>query len=54
MEAFRTLVRDMAPSELGAVFNTVTTKGLRVHVDLEEFRERWDGKGQDGNDGRGR
>lgn len=40
MEAFLTLNRNMESSELKSVFNTMTAKGLRVHVDLEEFLER--------------
>ncbi|KAF7562629.1 hypothetical protein G7046_g1508 [Stylonectria norvegica] len=40
MEAFMTLSREMESSDLRAVFNTMTTKGLRVHVDLEEFLEK--------------
>lgn len=45
MEAFGTLVEQMGSSELRAVFNTMATKGLRVHVDLEEFIEGWKRKG---------
>lgn len=41
MEAFTTLLRVMESSELRAVFNTMTSKGLRVHVDLEEFSAKW-------------
>ncbi|KUI59230.1 hypothetical protein VP1G_06442 [Cytospora mali] len=37
MEAFTTLLRDMESSELRAVFNTMTAKGLRIHVDLDDF-----------------
>lgn len=40
MEAFVTLNRAMESSELKAVFNTMTSKGLRVHVDLEEFLDK--------------
>lgn len=40
MAAFVTLNRDMESSELRSVFNTMTTKGLRVHVDLEEYLEK--------------
>ncbi|PTB66362.1 DUF1740-domain-containing protein [Trichoderma citrinoviride] len=40
MEAFATLIRDMDSEELRAVYNTMTAKGMRVHVDLEEFLER--------------
>ena len=41
MEAFTTLVKVMESSELRAVFNTMTSKGLRVHVDLEDFSAKW-------------
>ncbi|ROW17771.1 hypothetical protein VPNG_00537 [Cytospora leucostoma] len=37
MEAFTTLVRDMESSELRAVLNTMTAKGLRIRVDFDEF-----------------
>ncbi|RGP75589.1 hypothetical protein FSPOR_697 [Fusarium sporotrichioides] len=37
MEAFLTLNRDMDSSELKGIFETMASKGLRVHVDLEEF-----------------
>ncbi|CAM1505452.1 Fc.00g110890.m01.CDS01 [Cosmosporella sp. VM-42] len=40
MEAFVTLNREMDSTELRSVFNTMTSKGLRVHVDLEEFLEK--------------
>lgn len=40
MEAFVTLARDMGSEELRAVHETMASKGLRVHVDLEEFLER--------------
>ncbi|OTB17957.1 hypothetical protein K445DRAFT_315707 [Daldinia sp. EC12] len=41
MEAFVTLVRDMDSSELRSVYNTLCEKGLRVHVEMEEFAEKW-------------
>lgn len=42
MEAFGgALAGEMGPSELKAVFSTMAAKGLRVHVDLEEFLKRW-------------
>ncbi|KAI1374624.1 DUF1740-domain-containing protein [Hypoxylon crocopeplum] len=41
MEAFATLVRDMDSSELKSVYNTLCEKGLRVHVEMEEFVEKW-------------
>jgi hypothetical protein len=40
MEAFGTLLRDMDSHELRSVYNTMMQKGLRVHVDLEEFLGR--------------
>ncbi|KXX73894.1 Protein NRDE2 [Madurella mycetomatis] len=46
MEAFGTLVGQMSSSELRAVFNTMATKGLRIHVDLEEFIEGWKRRGE--------
>ncbi|KAI6783899.1 uncharacterized protein J7T54_001775 [Emericellopsis cladophorae] len=42
MEAFGTLVQDMDSHELRSVYNTMMEKGLRVHVDLEEFQGRHD------------
>lgn len=41
MEAFTTLVREMESSELRAVWNTMTMKGLRICVDLDEFSAEW-------------
>lgn len=41
MEAFLTLVRVMDSSELKSVYNTLCDKGLRVHVELDEFVESW-------------
>ncbi|RFU75170.1 hypothetical protein TARUN_7070 [Trichoderma arundinaceum] len=40
MEAFLTLIRDMESEELRAVYNTMTSKGMRIHIDLEEFLDR--------------
>ncbi|KAI1082221.1 DUF1740-domain-containing protein [Whalleya microplaca] len=37
MEAFITLVREMDSSELKSVYHTLCEKGLRVHVEMEEF-----------------
>ncbi|GAO13118.1 hypothetical protein UVI_02024770 [Ustilaginoidea virens] len=36
MGAFGALIRDMESDELRSVYNTMTGKGLRVHVDLED------------------
>lgn len=41
LEAFTTLANVMDSSELKAVFSMVADKGLRVHVDLEEFVRGW-------------
>jgi hypothetical protein len=38
--AFRSLSREMGSAELMGVYNTITSKGLRVHVGLDEFLER--------------
>ncbi|KAF9874019.1 hypothetical protein CkaCkLH20_08391 [Colletotrichum karsti] len=37
LEAYTTLINVMDEFELRSVFNTMASKGLRVHVDLEEF-----------------
>lgn len=42
MEAFLTLARDMDISELKSVYSTLCDKGLRVHVELDEFVEKWE------------
>ncbi|KAI0476665.1 DUF1740-domain-containing protein [Xylaria cf. heliscus] len=41
MEAFGTLGRDMDSAELKSVYSTMCDKGLRVHVDMDEFVENW-------------
>ncbi|KAI1814814.1 DUF1740-domain-containing protein [Poronia punctata] len=41
MEAFGTLVRDMDSAELKSVYATMCQKGIRVHVDMDEFVDRW-------------
>jgi hypothetical protein len=40
LEAFTTLIDNMRGSELRAVFSTIVSKELRVHLDLEEFLEQ--------------
>lgn len=41
MEAFREgLNGEFSEGELRGIFQTMVTKGLRMHVDLEEFLER--------------
>ena len=40
MEAFVTLAQEMDSDELRAVYNTMASKGLRIHVDLEEFLQQ--------------
>ncbi|KAK2064512.1 DUF1740-domain-containing protein [Colletotrichum caudatum] len=37
LEAYTTLINVMDEFELRSVFNTMSSKGLRVHVDLDEF-----------------
>ncbi|KAI1824814.1 DUF1740-domain-containing protein [Xylaria intraflava] len=41
MEAFGTLVREVDSAELKSVYSTMCEKGLRVHVDMDEFVEKW-------------
>ncbi|GAB0135902.1 hypothetical protein EsDP_00004224 [Epichloe bromicola] len=41
MEAFSTVIRDMKSDELRSVYDTMASKGLRVHLDLEEYVEQW-------------
>lgn len=42
MEAFApAMVKGMDSAELRSVFHTVASKGLRVHVDLEDFVANW-------------
>lgn len=40
LEAFATLADDMDSDELRAVYSTMTSKGLRIHVDLDDFLDR--------------
>ncbi|TLD23137.1 hypothetical protein PspLS_07366 [Pyricularia sp. CBS 133598] len=35
------LIRDMASDELRALYTTISARGLRIHVDMEEFVEEW-------------
>ncbi|KJZ72905.1 hypothetical protein HIM_07668 [Hirsutella minnesotensis 3608] len=39
MEAFVTLAGDLEADELRSVYRTMTSKGLRIHVDLDEILE---------------
>ncbi|KAK8061193.1 hypothetical protein PG997_015414 [Apiospora hydei] len=41
MEAFGTLVRDLDSAELRSVYSTLYEKGVRVHVEMDEFVGRW-------------
>lgn len=41
MEAFGTLVRDMDSGDLRGVYAAMVAKGLRIHVDLEDFSKEW-------------
>lgn len=40
IEAFTTLVNHLKSEDLKSVYNMMTEKGLRVHVDLDEYLER--------------
>ncbi|TLS29563.1 hypothetical protein PpBr36_00393 [Pyricularia pennisetigena] len=35
------LIRDMASDELRALYTTMSARGLRIHVDMDEFVEEW-------------
>lgn len=35
------LIRDMASDELRALYTTMSARGLRIHIDMEEFVEEW-------------
>lgn len=39
MEAFVTLIRDMKSADLRSIYDMMVEKGLRIHVDLDEFLE---------------
>ncbi|KKY38642.1 hypothetical protein UCDDA912_g01335 [Diaporthe ampelina] len=41
MEAFGILVDDMDSGDLRGVFGAMAAKGLRIHVDLEDFSREW-------------
>lgn len=41
MEAFGTLVRDMDSGDLRGVYAAMVAKGLRIHIDLEDFSKDW-------------
>ncbi|KAK0623244.1 NRDE-2, necessary for RNA interference-domain-containing protein [Immersiella caudata] len=41
MEAFGTLAREMKSAELRGLYETMANKGIRIHVDLKEWLERW-------------
>lgn len=41
MEAFGTLVKDMDSGDLRGVFGAMAAKGLRIHVDLDDFSREW-------------
>lgn len=40
MAAFVILIRDMQSSDVRAVYSMMTSKGLRVHVDLDEYLDK--------------
>lgn len=39
MEAFGTLANDMTAAELRSVYDTMSSKGMRIHTELEDFLE---------------
>lgn len=41
MEAFGVLLKDMDSGDLRGVFGAMAAKGLRIHVDLEDFSREW-------------
>jgi hypothetical protein len=41
MEAFGTLIDEMDERELRGVYSALCEKGMRVHVEMEEFVEGW-------------
>lgn len=41
MEAFGILVKDMDSGDLRGVFGAMVAKGLRIHVDLDDFSNEW-------------
>ncbi|KAL1846343.1 hypothetical protein Daus18300_014284 [Diaporthe australafricana] len=41
MEAFTSMLKDMDSLDLRGVFGTMAAKGLRIHVDLEDFSREW-------------
>lgn len=52
MEAFLRVNRELESTELRGVFDTMTSKGLRVHVDLDEFLEEKRRKRRGNKEGR--
>ncbi|KAH7041282.1 NRDE-2, necessary for RNA interference-domain-containing protein [Microdochium trichocladiopsis] len=41
MEAFLTLVSELDSSEVKSVYNTMVEKGMRVHLEMEDFVAHW-------------
>ncbi|ODA80078.1 hypothetical protein RJ55_03036 [Drechmeria coniospora] len=41
MEAFVTLVDEMQSGDLRSVYSTMIDKGVRIHVDMEDFVSKW-------------
>jgi hypothetical protein len=37
MQAFTTLIRGMESDELKSVYETMTSKGMRIHIELDDF-----------------
>jgi hypothetical protein len=44
MQAFTTLARTMESHELKAVYETMTFKGMRIHVDMDDFLQQHETK----------
>lgn len=44
MQAFTTLVRIMESDELRAVYDTMTSKGMRIHVEMDDFMKEQERK----------
>jgi hypothetical protein len=40
MEAFTTLVKDMSSSDLRGLSDTMASKNLRIHIELDEYMEK--------------
>ncbi len=41
MEGFTTIIKDLESNELTAVYDSMLTKGLCVHVEMQDFVQKW-------------